>query len=563
MKSWWFFLPYHKTKLFLASKLISTLKTYKMKTLFLIGAALFSSLTFGQTLKDAIYKTDNERYVDALKDFASLVKADPMNGELYFYYGDCYFEKGLLDSAKMMWNKGFEVDKIKALPYVGYGRVLWMNGKTAEAKAEFEKAMVLTKKDKIKRAEVIRGMVKTYIKSENKDLDQAILIIEEAILKDPKNEDNLLLKGDALYAKTPDNASSAIKAYLAVLDINPKSARGVVRVARIYQAAQNPDLAIQKCMEAKKIDSTYAPAYRANAEINMLQGKKKLAIEDWQKYLNLNNNLEARYLYTTALFNAKQYCDAIEEVYKLNAEKFSNFYTERMLAFSYLECNTDSNAVKKGLEASDRFFAIVPSNMINYLDYKTRGSLFFKAGKDSLGMVEYEKAIKVNDIAAKELTAELASKYFKSKNFNKAIELYTLRAKLIPLTAAEEYEFGKAIYSGTKDYVLADSTFARVIRLSPNYAPAYLWRARSNFQLDLQNERWAAQPYYEKIIEIVKPEDRVKPSNKTMMLEACRYLCDYYAKSAAKDLTKTKAYYEIILQIDPNDVNAKAALGIK
>ena len=534
-----------------------------MKTLFLIGAALFSSLTFGQTLKDAIYKTDNERYVDALKDFASLVKADPMNGELYFYYGDCYFEKGLLDSAKMMWNKGYEVDKIKALPYVGYGRVLWMNGKTAEAKAEFEKAMALTKKDKLKRAEVIRGMVKTYIKSEKKDLDQAILIIEEAILKDPKNEDNLLLKGDALYAKTPDNASPAIKAYLAVLDINPKSARGVVRVAKIYQAAQNPDLASQKYNEAKNIDSTYAPAYRASAELNMLYGKKAAAIADWQKYLSLNNNLEARYMYTTALFNAKQYCEAITEVKSLNANNFINFYTERMLAFSYLECNTDSLSIKNGLAASDRFFAIVPANMISFLDYKTKGSLLMKAGKDSLGLLEYEKAIEINEIAAKELTSETASKYFKLKKFDKAIELYNKRSKIITLTSAEQYELGKAIYNGPKDYVLADSTFATVIKLSPNYAPAYLWRARTNYKLDSNNERWAAQPYYEKVIELVKPEDRTVAANKGMVLEACRYLCDYYAKSAAKDLAKTKSYYEIILQVDPNDATAKAALGIK
>ena len=134
-----------------------------MKTLFLIGAAFLSSLAFGQTLKDAIYKTDNERYADAIKDFAALVKADPMNGELYFYYGDCYFDKGLVDSAKMMWNKSYEVDKLRALPFVAAGRVLWIDGKKPEAKVEFDKAFALTKKDKLKRAEVIRGMAKIFI----------------------------------------------------------------------------------------------------------------------------------------------------------------------------------------------------------------------------------------------------------------------------------------------------------------------------------------------------------------------------------------------------------------
>ncbi|MEN9971681.1 MAG: hypothetical protein RIS20_28 [Bacteroidota bacterium] len=532
-----------------------------MKTLFLIGAAFLSSLTFGQTLKDAIYKTDNERYADAIKDFAALVKADPMNGEIYFYYGDCYFDKGLIDSAKMMWNKSFEVDKLRALPFVAAGRVLWIDGKKPEAKVEFDKALALTKKDKIKRAEVIRGMAKIFIKSDVKDYDQALLLLEEAIVKDPNNEDNLLLKGDALYAKTPDNASVAIKSYLAVLDINPKSPRGVVRVANIYQAAQNQEKANEMYKQAKQIDSTYAPAYRANAELNMRFGKKKAAIEDWQKYLKLNNNLEARYLYTNALFNAKQYCEAIAEVKNLNALNFSNFYTERMLAFSYLECSTDSSSFKNGLDASNRFFAIVPANMISYLDYKTKGALLMKMGMDSLGLIEYEKAIGVNEIAAKELSGEVASKYFKAKKYNKAIEVFTMRSKLVTLNSAEEFELGKAYYIGQKNYALADSAFSHVNKLSPSYLPGYRWRALANIGLDANNERWAAQPYFEKIIELVKIEERTLPANKTMMLEACRYLCDYYTKSAAKDLLKVKSFYDIILLIDPNDTQAKAGLA--
>lgn len=268
-------------------------------------------------------------------------------------------------------------------------------------------------------------------------------------------------------------------------------------------------------------------------------------------------------MYTTALFNAKEYCEAITEVNTLNAMNFSNFYTERMLAFSYLECNTDSTNVQKGLDASARFFAVVPVNMISYMDYKTKGALLMKAGMDSLGLVEYEKAIAVNEIAAKELTSEVAKMYFKAKKFDKSIELYTKRAQLVALTSAEEYELGKAIYNGPKDYVLADSAFARVLRLSPSYTPGYLWRARCNYKLDSANERWAAQPYYEKIVELVKPEERGLPTNKPLVLEASRYLCDYYAKSAAKDLAKTKSFYEIILQIEPNDPTAKAALGIK
>jgi hypothetical protein len=61
----------------------------------------------------------------------------------------------------------------------------------------------------------------------------------------------------------------------------------------------------------------------------------------------------------------------------------------------------------------------------------------------------------------------------------------------------------------------------------------------------------------------VKVEERSLPANKPLVLEACRYLCDYYAKSTAKDLVKAKSFYEIIYLIEPNDPTAKTALGIK
>ena len=129
-----------------------------MRSILLFSSLLLSGLSFAQTLQSAIYKTENERYREAINDFKKLVAADPINGDNYFYFGDCYFEMEEVDSAKMMWKKGYEVDKLRALPMVGQGRVLWLDGKTTEAKAEFTKALLLVKKDKLKKAEVIRGI---------------------------------------------------------------------------------------------------------------------------------------------------------------------------------------------------------------------------------------------------------------------------------------------------------------------------------------------------------------------------------------------------------------------
>jgi tetratricopeptide (TPR) repeat protein len=247
-----------------------------MKRILLLSTLLISGLNYAQSLQVANAKTENERYREALNDFKKLVAADPINGENYFYYGDCYFEMEEVDSAKMMWKKGYEVDKLRAMPLVGYGRVLWLDGKTTEAKAEFTKALLLTKKDKLKKAEVIRGIAEIYIEAPTKNLDEALILLEEAILKDPTNEDNYLLKGDALYTRNSSDASEALKAYNQVLVINPKSPRGIVRKALIYQRARNEEEANKMYNEAKAIDPTYAPAYRLNAELYMMFGKNKL-----------------------------------------------------------------------------------------------------------------------------------------------------------------------------------------------------------------------------------------------------------------------------------------------
>jgi Tfp pilus assembly protein PilF len=531
----------------------------KLTALFIFA----SFVSFGQTLKDAIRKTDNERFSDAYNDFNSLIKKEPNVGDNYFYFGHYYMTKGDIDSAKIIWSKGFQIDNVSPLSIVGHGSVLYLNGDAAGSKVEFDKALLSTKKDKIKNAEVSRGIAKIYIKSEKKNLDEAIRILDEAILKEPNNEENYLLQGDALYEKTPNNASAAIKSYNKVLEINPKSPRGIVRVAIIYQRAQSPDEAQKKYNDAKAVDSTYGPAYRENAELNMKFNQPRKAIENWKKYLSLNNTIEARYRYTSAMFLGRQYCEVIEEINNLNANGFTNFYTDRMLGYAYIECTNDPEGYKKGLAAIDRFFTTAPADKISWLDVKNKGILLSKTGADSLAIIEFEKASKMNDKVAKELSGDIAKLYFKGKKYDKVIEYYTFKSQSDTLSPAEEFELGKAYYFGPKNYVLADTAFSHVNNLSPTYAPGFWWRARTNLKLDPNNAKWLALPYYEKVLELVKPEERGSKSNKNMVMESAKYCGDYYVNSASKDPVKAKQYWQIVLDLDPNDQGAKAYFKLK
>jgi tetratricopeptide (TPR) repeat protein len=524
-----------------------------MKKIAVFATLLCTGLQ-AQTLKDAVYKTDNERFSEASSEFKALVAKEP-TGVNYFYFGENYYEWGEKDSAMMIWKAGSEKDLVSPMSAVAKGKMLWVSGSKDAAKVEFTKALTTTKN---KNAEVMRAIAETYIESENKSLDEAIALLETATKLDPKNEDGHLLLGDALLEKTPTNGSPAIVSYKKVLEINPKSPRGIVRIAKLYQRAQNFEEANKYYQEAKAVDATYAPAYRENAELNMMFKQNAKAIENWKKYLELNNSDDARYRFATAMYSGKQYCEVIPEIEGLQGKGFNNFYMERMLTYSYYECGKDADFAKKGLAASDRFFQMAPSDKVIFKDYKYRGLILSKSGSDSLAIIELEKASAIDQEAAKELAPDIAKLYSKLKKYDKVIAIYEAKKGSSALTATEQFELGNAYFKGPKDYVKADTAYATVLSLSPNYYPAAYYRARCAYIFDPNKEKWAAKPYLEKVIELVKPEERASKNNKPLVMEAAKYLGDYYVNSAEKDTAKAKSYWNIVKELDPADKQAEA-----
>ena len=483
-----------------------------------------------------------------------MIELEPLNGANYFYLGENFYAQKEIDSAKVYWKKALEKDGVNPLSFVSLGKYLWISGDKNAAKESFLKATSVTKN---KNPEVLRNIAKTYITADLKNYDEAIILLDLAIKLDPKNEENHLLMGDALLGKTPDNANNAIKSYNKVLDINSKSARGIVRVGKLYQRVNADSLANSYYLEAQKIDPNYAPAYRENAELFLNLNKPKKAIENWKKYLELNNSIEARYRFATALFSGKQFCEVLVELNDLKQKGFSNFYTERMLTYSYSECSTDKESALKGLVASEQFFKIVPSDKINYLDYKYKSLLLVNAGQDSLAIIEMENISTKDENAKKELAGQLGKLYLKFKNYNKTIECYEYKKANSNLSATEYFELGRSYYFGPKNYVLADSCFSSLNKVSPSFAGGHFWRARANLQLDANNEKWMAKPYYEKTYESIKPEERLQGNNKAMTTESCQYLGNYYVNSSEKDIEKAKLYWKVVLEIDPNDAQAK------
>ena len=537
------------------------------KVITITASILLANATFAQTLQDAITKTENERYSAAAADYRALIAKEANKGDNYFYYGENFFRKGDLDSANIFYQKGADLNATYPLNYVGLGKVLWYKGKATEAKAQFFKAATLGAN---KNTEVMRKTAEAYINSDNKSLDEAITLLNAAIKIEPKNPENYILMGDALLEKNPTDGGAPIKQYSKATELNPKSAKGILRSGKLYQRGRNYQLALDLYKQAEGIDATYAPAYREKAELYHLAGQDNKAIESYKKYLELNNSDEARERYASFLYVGKQYQNAITEIEALQNAGTSDLYLDRILGYSYAELGnkTDTAAYTKGLKAMNRFFDKAGTNFkYAATDYKYKGILLARMGKDSLGVIEMEKASSMDPKIASEMVSESAKAFMKAKKYSKAITAYDKKMAGDPknLSAQDWYEFGRAYYyeGGNKQrekkdsdaldmFIHADSCFSKLAQQSPTYSIAYFWRGKANVQQDLKNEKWLAKPFYEKALSLVKPEE--KASVKSNIIEACEYL-GYYCVTT-KDYTKAKEYFNMIKELDPNNKKA-------
>ena len=108
--------------------------------------------------------------------------------------------------------------------------------------------------------------------------------------------------------------------------------------------------------------------------------------------------------------------------------------------------------------------------------------------------------------------------------------------------------------------VRADSAFSNVSKVVPDYALAYLYRARVNRLLDDEkNPKGLAVPHFEKFITLqaATPADKLTKNNKLDLVDAYYYV-GYH--SILSDPNKAKTYFNKVLELDPTHAGAQQSL---
>jgi tetratricopeptide (TPR) repeat protein len=531
-----------------------------MKTLIKTAVLLLAAgHVQAQTLQDALKLTNNERYSMATAAYKKLVQAEPNNGDYYFWYGENYINSGYNDSALVVFKQGDALNASNPMSKVGLGRYYAYTGKNTEATKYFQEAKMLmqTQAKSIqasKQAVIYLQIAEAWVNGPTKNLDEANNLLAAAEKLDAKNADVYMLRGD-VFATDVMNGSKAIASYKKAKEINPKLCQADYRIGILWINAKNLGLAIEAFDQAIACDPTYAPAYRGKAEALYRQKNYKGGVENYEKYLNLNaGDPDALGRYGTFLYLIGEYEKAIEMISSAQQRDSSVVVLFRVLNW----CQFETGKYEAALINSDKFLAKAKAKgrpAIISDDYEYRSKIYSKLKKDSLGVIELNKAYEM-DSSRKELLYNMGVMSFTAKKYGDAVN-YILRKKNSGAKmAANDYNYLGRSYFFLEKYVEGDSAFAKVVELSPTYIQGYYWRGRCNAKLDPTNKEGKARPYMEKVIEL-GAADAVK--NKRELTEAYGNLGQYHYNNG--NFGCTKAYMEALQKIDPENAGAKQILG--
>ncbi|MDP4267094.1 MAG: hypothetical protein Q8880_06635 [Bacteroidota bacterium] len=528
-----------------------------IKPLFAIALFMLSNTIFSQDIETGLKYLDLNLNHKAAYYFSDLASKNPTNGKAFYYAGQAYFILGKNDSANYFYTKGVEADKNLAYNYIGVGKMLLQKGNVGDAFTNFEQAMKISKKDPI----VYTLIGEAYYLGKEKNYTKALEYLNKAKDLDYKNIDMLLTMGDMYMDQ--NNGGEALRYYGRATDFKNNCLKAWVKVGVVNTKANLYRDALAAFNNAKNIDSNYIPLYRELGELQYLAGKYDEACKAYAKYLAMGEyDVKDVTRYAYALYLNKDYKTALNYINKVLATQPDDPTMLRLSSY----CMYETNDYKNGLVKIDKFFKIIDQTKIISSDYEYYAKLLNKDGQDSLAVINYLKAISMDNSKC-ELYETIAKIYDNKKRYIDAGDNYDKLVKCSKNPSAQDYYMvGKSYFFGavkidsTKRnmyYYKADSAFMKVAELSPTSHIGNIFRARVCSRIDPDSKLGLAKPHYEAVIKLLESNpDKYKKE----LIEAYTYLGIYYYLQDDKD--KSKENMEKVKALDPNDPNANNILKL-
>ena len=375
-----------------------------------------------------------------------------------------------------------------------------------------------------------------------------------------------LLLGD--IEAISDNGGGAAAQYEQAIYVDPKNPEAYYKYANVYRKI-SPSGAVAKLNELRE--------QRPDIAVDALAGRIYYMSNEFDKALEAydkadRSKMEERDLsdYAMSAFFKQDYQKA------LDVAKFGLTKNPRHAAFNRLAFfnSTELKKFDDALMYADALFNKSDSAKFSYYDYTYYGNALIGAKQPEKAIEMYELALKQEDLDNKAKRAgvvkQLSDAYRDKEDYINAIKHYKdylsnmekPTANDLAALAGLHMQHGSTLSAEAQAEAFrnADAAYADLAEKYENAVEyATFMRARVNGQMDPDQSKGLAKPYYEKLVELIGPKAELDNTDKARLKESYHYLISYYFIQK-NDKETAKQYAQKMLVIDPENDIAKQVL---
>ncbi|MDY4160967.1 MAG: hypothetical protein SOX94_05615 [Prevotella sp.] len=374
-------------------------------------------------------------------------------------------------------------------------------------------------------------------------------------------------------AVSEDDGGTAAAQFQQAIYFDPKNPDGYRRYAQIMSKT-DPVGAVQT-LEALRSERPDYPVDLIAAEIYSGAGKMSKAIEYYDK-VNLSEMKDYQISdYATNLFLSKDYDKSLKVATEGHNKFPRNASFNRLMMFNY----TDKKDYDNALLAADKLFNASDSLKASVYDYTYYAKALKSAGKYQEAIAAYQNLQCVKDCDAAtcmEADKSISDCYKSLSDYEKAGQYldkylkaqpqksFSLDELLVMLYADQLADEKSAADVKKTAYEKADALYAQLVSTYPdNAAYVAMKRAQLPFSLPLSKDEQLklAGPHYISFTEILGAKSDRSEGETKMLINAYNAAIAYYAR-CMDDLAKAKEVAAKLVELDPNNDNAKLVLGM-
>lgn len=509
------------------------------KITFLMFSFLIVAAAMAQNVNEGIRQLYYHKYVTAKQTFQNAVNANPKDAYAIYWLGQAYLagDKPDIEGAKALYQKALNEGVNDPMIWVGMGHVETLNNKRNEARQHFEAAITNSlDRKKNPSPQVLAGIGRANADEGSGfgDPGYAVEKLKKAAELDAKDPEIYVNMGINYQKMGGDRGGDAVTAYNNALQRDPKYARALYRIGKIYESQQNKELFEDYYGRAIAADPAYIPTYLAlydyykNRDVNKALGY----LNDFIKYAEPNP--ENEYFMADYLFRAGKYQESLNQGKQLEQKYGLAALPKLHILYAYnYDRLGDSVQAKTNVE---KYLTVAKKIDADY--YVLAGSILAKfPGSEDAASGYFEKAIETDTVKANhqgymKTAAQILEKAGKSD------QQYFWELRLANLDNTwneyETYKLNDVSFKAQRYYRVMDTLSQKYIQNFPDKPQGYAYAVRAAKAIDTAASLGLAVPHLIKQNEFLM-KDSV--NNKKAVYLNYYYMLVYY-NDKAKDIAK-------------------------